>query len=146
MLGTFLFLVGSVCTTSLWRDIPEWLSVVFITPASLGQGFGFPSATMAMLAVSTQQEIAVVTTTLSLFRSLGTVMGVSISSLILQNALLAYLNLMVTGEDREDIISQARKSVQQIRKLDPFHRDQGMSLKSPSSPFIESILTLFSSH
>lgn len=128
-LGSFLFLAGAVCATALWRDIPDWLSIIFITPASAGQGFGFPSATMAILAVSTQQEMAVVTTTLSLCRSLGTVMGVSISSLILQNALLIYLNQMVTGDDKADVIFKARKSVQAIKYLDPFHQNQGMIFK-----------------
>jgi hypothetical protein len=55
---------------------------------------------MAILAVSEQGEQAVVTSTLILWRSLGTVLGVASSSLVLQNALLYNLNEKVTGPDK----------------------------------------------
>lgn len=41
--------------------------------------------------------------TLTLWRSLGIVMGVSISSLILQNTLRAYLNTLVTGHGKNEV-------------------------------------------
>ncbi len=58
---------------------------------------------MAVLAVSEQAEQAVVTSTLILWRSLGMIMGVSASSLVLQNALLYYLNFYVIGPDKEHV-------------------------------------------
>ncbi|KAI9732346.1 MAG: hypothetical protein M1834_001553 [Cirrosporium novae-zelandiae] len=123
--GAGCFLVGSICMSCIWKDIPEWASMLFITISSSGQGFGFPASTMCLLAASAQEEQAVVSTTLALWRNLGTVMGVALSSLILQNTLIAYLNQKVTGEDKAEIISTVRKSVQSILKLDKIHQVQG---------------------
>jgi hypothetical protein len=58
---------------------------------------------MSVLAVSEQAEQAVVTSTLILWRSMGNVLGVAISSLVLQNALLIYLEQKVIGPDKEDV-------------------------------------------
>ena len=128
-LGSVLYLIGSVCMASLWPDIPDWLSIIFLTPAGLGQGFAFPSTVMCVLALSSQEDQAVVTTTLVLWRSIGTVMGVAVSSLILQNALFMYLNKMVTGKHKAEIIDQVRKSVHAVVDLDPRHQAQGRSTK-----------------
>jgi hypothetical protein len=106
----------------------------------------FPGTFMSILAVSLQAEQAVVTSTLILWRSMGNVLGVAISSLVLQNALLHYLEQKVIGSDKEDVptphpynpilllrkwtdeqkqvIQQVRKSVQAIQKLEPMYREQ----------------------
>ena len=125
-LGSILVLVGSICMTCLWPDMPSWLSEVFITPANMGQGFAFPSTVMCVLAVSSQEDLAVATTTIGLSRNLGMVLGVASSSLILQNALKAYLWKMVTGPDKAETIKLVRRSVESIRHLDPMPRGQGM--------------------
>lgn len=77
--------------------------LVFLALASMGQGFQFPGTFMAILAVSEQAEQAVVTSTLMLWRSLGTVIGVAASSLVLQNALVKYLDAFVSGPDKEEV-------------------------------------------
>ena len=73
------------------------------------------------------KEQAVVVTTLSLSRSLGSILGVAWSSFILQNALLAYLPKFVTGDaaTKAHIIERVRSSVRAINALDPVHRDEG---------------------
>ena len=73
------------------------------------------------------KEQAVVVTTLSLSRSLGSILGVAWSSFILQNALLAYLPKFVTGDaaTKAHIIERVRSSVRAINTLDPIHRDEG---------------------
>jgi len=85
------------------KDMPTWLYLAFLVPASMGQGFQFPGTFMAILAVSEQAEQAVVTSTLILWRSLGMVLGVAASSLVLQNALVGYLDTFVTGPDKEKV-------------------------------------------
>jgi hypothetical protein len=66
----------------------------------------FPTTTMALLAVSSRADQAVVTAAIGVFRNLGSVLGVAISSLILQNALIAYLDQFVTGADKAEVIPQ----------------------------------------
>lgn len=79
---------------------------------------------MAILAASAQTEQAVVTSTLILWRSLGQVLGVASSSLVLQNALVHYLDEFVKGEDRDDVIRRVRGSVEEVLKLEPHYREQ----------------------
>jgi len=63
----------------------------------------FPATSLAVLATSTQEDQAVMSSTLILWRSLGIVMGVSISSLILQNALKMNLEKLVTGHNKAKV-------------------------------------------
>ena len=62
-----------------------------------------PGSFMSVLAVSEQGEQAVVTTTLVLWRSMGQVLGVAVSSLIVQNSLVGFLNVNVVGPDKEKV-------------------------------------------
>ncbi|KAK5168486.1 hypothetical protein LTR04_006654 [Oleoguttula sp. CCFEE 6159] len=103
VLGAFSMLAGSICLFSMWSTIPTWLATVFLIPTSVGQGFTFPASSIAVLATSTQEEQAVTTSTLTLWRSIGIVLGVAISSLIVQNGLVAYLDQLVTGPDKAEV-------------------------------------------
>ena len=60
---------------------------------------------MSVLAVSEQSEQAVVTSTLILWRSLGMVLGVATSSLVVQNALFVYLEKNVKGPEKDNVRS-----------------------------------------
>lgn len=101
--GTILFLVGTIGLSLMGRNLPNWAYLLFLIPTSMGQGFMFPGTFMAVLVVSDQTEQAVVTSTLILWRSLGMVLGVASSSLVMQNALLLYLNAKVVGPDKDDV-------------------------------------------
>jgi MFS family permease len=103
VLGSCCMLIGGILLSVLWDGIPTWLVTIFLAPPSIGQGLAFPATSVAVLATSTQVDQAVMTSTLILWRSLGVVMGVSISSVILQNALTAYLNSFVTGPNKEEV-------------------------------------------
>jgi hypothetical protein len=103
VLGVALILLGTVCLSVMWRGMPNWVYLLFLIPSSLGQGFQFPGTFIGILSVSEQAEQAVVTSTLVLWRSLGMVMGVALSSLVLQNALVVYLQQMVDGDDKAKV-------------------------------------------
>lgn len=122
--GVVLLLSGTTGLSLMGRGMPNWVYMLFIVPSSMGQGFMFPATFMAVLAVSEQAEQAVVTSTLILWRSMGMVMGVASSSLVLQNALLHYLNVYVVGKDKDWVIEQVRGSVEAIHKLEPLYREQ----------------------
>lgn len=101
--GSLCMLVGATCLSSMWDNIPTWLATLFLVPSSIGQGLSFPATSLAVLATSSQEDQAVMTSTLILGRSLGIVMGVSFSSLILQNALTVYLEQLVTGHKKNEV-------------------------------------------
>ncbi|PSN61848.1 MFS general substrate transporter [Corynespora cassiicola Philippines] len=107
-----------------WLIVTGSVSMLLGGICLVGQGLAFPATSLAVLATSTQQDQAVMTSTLTLWRSLGTVMGVSFSSVILQNALTAYLEAFVTGPDKAEVIVRVRKSVRAILDLDPKHQSQ----------------------
>ncbi|KAI9754164.1 MAG: hypothetical protein M4579_004832 [Chaenotheca gracillima] len=124
VLGSVLILLGSICLSCLRREFPSWVPVLCIIPAVVGQGFVFPSTVMSVLATSTQEDQAVVSSAIMLWRSLGTVIGVATSSLILQNALNQYLRQLVTGPNKDHVIRQVRGSVRAIASLSKLHQDQ----------------------
>ncbi|KAF2813177.1 MFS general substrate transporter [Mytilinidion resinicola] len=140
--GSLCMLLGSICLSSMWDGIPTWLATIFVCPSSIGQGLAFPASSIAVLATSSQEDQAVMTTTLTLWRSLGTVMGVSLSSLVLQNSLSAYLNDLVTGAHKDEIIWKVRKSVRALLDLDQQHQHQVIDAYSRSLrvTFISSIV------
>ena len=80
---------------------------------------------MSALAVSPQADQAVVTTTIGLWRNLGVLLGVAISSLVFQNTLAFNLWGDVTGPDKREISKAVRSSVKYIRTLKEPAKGQG---------------------
>jgi hypothetical protein len=127
VLGSFLTVIGTTILSNLQRGWPTWGYLLALVPSSMGQGFLFPGSFIAVLAASAQGEQAVVTSTLVLWRALGSVLGVAGSSLVLQNALLACLRELVTvgdGAYRAAVIAKVRESVEAVALLDGPVRDQ----------------------
>ncbi|KAL1861393.1 hypothetical protein Daus18300_008924 [Diaporthe australafricana] len=126
VLGAALFLLGTVVLSSMQRGWPLYAYLILLVPHSMGQGFAFPGTFMAILAASEQAEQAVVTSTLILWRSMGMVLGIAGSSLIVQNSLWSYLEMYVTDAAARDagflggkgeVIEKVRESVEAIGKL-----------------------------
>ena len=127
VIGSFFLLCGGISVACLSSTTPIWVVPLLIPFGAVGQGFFFPASTISLLAINPQNEQAVVSTTLGLLRSLGSIMGVAISSWILQNALLIYLDRYVTAPDAETkarIIRTVRESIRSIKNLDPLHKTQ----------------------
>lgn len=122
--GTICLLLGTIGLANLRHDLPEYIHLIILLPSSIGQGFLFAGSSLALLAVSKQTEQAVVSSTINLWRSLGQVIGVASSSLILQTSLIYYLNQLVHGDRRDEVISRVRKSVEEVARLDPYYRQQ----------------------
>lgn len=122
--GTICLLLSTIGLANIRHDLPEYVYLIILLPSSIGQGFLFAGSSLALLAVSKQTEQAVVSSTINLWRSLGQVIGVATSSLILQNSLIYYLNQLVHGDRRDEVISRVRKSVEEVARLDPYYRQQ----------------------
>jgi MFS family permease len=124
-IGVCSMVIGGFAAASMGIDTYHPVAMVCISFSSLGQGFAYPSLMVSILATSKHEDQAVATTTLGLWRSLGSVMGVAVSSWIFQNSLLYHLNNKVTGVEKDHIIALVRKSVHSIALLDPVHRLEG---------------------
>lgn len=122
-LGTLFYLLGTALLSSMRRGWPLFAYLLCLVPSSIGQGFQFPGTFMAVLAASEHREQAVVTSTLVLWRALGSVLGVAFSSLVLQNALLRYLMEYVEVPEGEGaawkaaLVEKVRESVEAVAAL-----------------------------
>lgn len=103
VLGVFSALAGTLALSSVPRGLPGWMYVACMLPANVGGGFLFPGAFMSVLAVSEQVEQAVVTSTLILWRSMGMVLGVALSSLVVQNTLYIFLERNIEGPEKDKV-------------------------------------------
>ncbi|RAL14079.1 putative MFS multidrug transporter [Aspergillus homomorphus CBS 101889] len=124
IIGDISLLLGGIAAATMGVGTPDVVAMICVSLSSLGQGFAFPSLMVSVLATSDQEDQAVATTTLGLWRNLGSVMGVATSSWIFQNSLLYQLDERVTGPNKEEVILLVRKSVQAIAQLDPFSQHQ----------------------
>jgi hypothetical protein len=127
VLGVVFLLGGCILYTFMDRHMPNWAFILVLIPSNIGTGFMYPATFISILAVSEQAEQAVLTSTLVLWRSIGLVLGVAISSLVLQNALYHYLQLFINGPDKEHVIQAVRKSVTAISQLDPVYKEQAIN-------------------
>lgn len=122
-LGTLFYLVGVVLLAAMRRGWPLFAYLLCLVPSAIGQGFQFPGTFLAVLAASEHREQAVVTSTLVLWRALGSVLGVAFSSLVLQNALLRYLLERVQPPPGEGdawkgaLVARVRESVEAVAAL-----------------------------
>jgi hypothetical protein len=124
-IGAVVYLAGSIAVYFTDRRLSEVAKIVLITPTPLSQGFIYPGSMMAAFATSSQEDQGVITTTLSLWRNLGIVVGVSISSLVFQNMLNVYLAKFVVGADAERMIEIAKSSVRAVGGLPEPYQLQG---------------------
>ncbi|CAG9975042.1 unnamed protein product [Clonostachys byssicola] len=126
MSGTICYLLGTSLLCCMHRGLPSVVYLLLLFPCSAGQGFQFPGSFIAVLAASAQEEQAVVSSTLMLWRSIGSVLGIGATSLIVQNSLLSFLHQYITinpTEGRDDvwkaaIIERVRGSIESVAKLD----------------------------
>lgn len=120
-LGAASQLIGTIACGLLSSRLPLVAIIAMIPWVSTGQGSFFPASTVSTLSLSSSEDQAIVVTTLSLVRNLGSILGVAVSSWILQNLLLMFLDMKVTGsaKDKSSIIHQVRGSVKAISTLPP---------------------------
>ena len=126
VLGATCYVLGSLYLCLLHRAVPSTLSILVLVSSAVGRGTLFPGTFIAMLATSEQSEKAVATTTLLLIRSLGMVVGIASSSVVLQNALVYYLEVFVQGERKWEVVSQVQASVEAVALLDSPYREQAV--------------------
>lgn len=126
-----LSMLGGMVACSFLNQNTSIIAVIFLIPwVSVGQGFLFPTSTIANLVMSPSDEQAVVVTTQATCRTLGLILGVAVSSWILQNVLILFLNREVRGNPhaKDHIIRKVRKSIKAIAEVDGPHRKEGKYL------------------
>ena len=120
--GTALMLIGNVLAWSMGTSGPRWKEYVYLVPANLGLGLTNPSVLFSFISLcqhrgesakalpgtgsSPFSEQAVATSTVYLLRSMGTIYGVTTTTAIVQNVLIAQLP-QTLGPDATDEVCAA---------------------------------------
>lgn len=89
-----------------------------------GAGAGLTTTLIALLANAATEDTAVVIASSYLFRSLGSSMGISISSAVLQQVLRDQLALRLPTDVAQDIEDNVRRNLEYIDKLPPVLADK----------------------
>ncbi|KAH6908827.1 membrane transporter [Coprinopsis sp. MPI-PUGE-AT-0042] len=120
-----LVLVGVVCITLNCGIIMS--SMVMITVglmfSSFGTGTGLTTSLISLIANAGPQDQAVATAVSYLFRSMGSVVGLSAASMITQMALKSALReRLAGGQDVDEIVRRVRESLDYLNELDEVTR------------------------
>ncbi|KAF7714829.1 MFS-type transporter [Penicillium ucsense] len=97
--------------------IPMIIGTVF---SSFGNGIGVTSTLVGLISNATPEDQAVATACSYLFRSLGSVIGLSLSSTVVQQLLREGLRESLrNSKEIDQIVEGVRESLDYIKKLDP---------------------------
>lgn len=148
--GAGLFLLGALALTRLGRRTPHLAAVLALVPTSAGQGLQNPGTFIAVLAAAAadtdagaeaganagdrgpgrkrgknRSQQALATSVMVLVRSVGQVVGIAASSLLLQGSLRYYLGQLVEeGPGRDEVIRNVLASIESISSLEAPYRMQ----------------------
>jgi predicted MFS family arabinose efflux permease len=113
-----IFLFAGTISNSTWG-----LSTG-MTICGFGNGIGVTTSLIALISNAAPEDQAVTTACSYLFRSLGSVMGISASSTVVQQSLRTYLiRGLGSGKEADEIVQRVRRSLEYIKTLDPEMRD-----------------------
>ena len=88
--------------------------------AAFGNGIGVTTTLISLIANAAPKDQAVATACSYLFRSLGSVVGMSIAATVVQQTLRNQLSdRLENGNDAEQIVRRVRESLDVIRTLEP---------------------------
>ncbi|KAL4784568.1 major facilitator superfamily-domain-containing protein [Aspergillus varians] len=96
------------------------LIIIGTIASSFGNGIGVTTTLISLISNATPEDQAVVTACSYLFRSLGSVIGLSLSSTVVQQVLRSRLRYALRdSKDIDRIVDGVRQSLDFIRTLDP---------------------------
>ncbi|KAM5351493.1 hypothetical protein ACJ41O_004216 [Fusarium nematophilum] len=118
-----LFAVLPLALSVWFRSTPG--EVVGLVATSLGAGCGITTTLVALLANAAVEDTAVVIACSYLFRSLGSSIGISTGSAVLQQVLRNQLaTRLPNGDEAREIEENVRQSLDYIKELPPHLADQ----------------------
>jgi len=92
---------------------------VGLAVSSLGNGVGVTTTLVALIATAPLADQAVVIAVSYLFRSLGVVIGISVSTALVQVKLKSSLVERLHRDDVDELIRHIRESLDYVQQLDP---------------------------
>ncbi|KAF8590764.1 MFS general substrate transporter [Ramaria rubella] len=122
-----IYTMGALVVYVMVMRQSSWSLVGVITGTALmqfGMGVVITTALIALIANVTPSDQAVATAISYLFRSLGSVIGISAGSVLVQHNLRVYLKARLSGADQDidEIVRRVRESLSYVDSLDPVTR------------------------
>lgn len=133
--GKYYWLTVCAYTSLTLGMIPILLSAGLVWNSTYGisvglaicgfsNGIGVTTALIAIISNASPADQAVATACSYLFRSLGSVVGLSVSATVVQQSLRIQLrDRLKSGKDADHIVDKVRQSLDYIKTLDPEVRD-----------------------
>ncbi|TGJ80592.1 hypothetical protein E0Z10_g8186 [Xylaria hypoxylon] len=120
LIGYFLLLLGSIPMVLGAGQQSATITGIGLSVLTFGSSIFITTTLIAIIANAAPEDTAVAIACSYLFRSLGTTIGISISTATLQQMLRVNLAQNLGGADRaREIEGQVRLSLDYIRRLDP---------------------------
>ncbi|KAF9445340.1 member of the major facilitator superfamily [Macrolepiota fuliginosa MF-IS2] len=120
--ATYAGLVAGVVTVLAgtgFVSLPSFNFMAGLAITALSNGCGITTSLISLIANAGQVDQAIATAVSYLFRSLGTVIGLSIGSTIVQTTLRSVLHRTLHGKDVDQIVKRVRESLDYLKELDP---------------------------
>ena len=121
--GLTLGMVPILLCTGLVTNNTYGISVGLVI-GGFSNGIGVTTSLIGLIANAAQEDQAIATACSYLFRSLGSVIGVSLSATVIQQSLRQQLkDKLGSGKDAENIVRRVRESLKYLDQLDPSTRE-----------------------
>ncbi|KAI9762829.1 MAG: hypothetical protein M4579_000182 [Chaenotheca gracillima] len=121
--GAYTFLTLGHLPIILFTGLVEnstWGISLGLVMCGFSNGIGVTTSLIALISNSSQADQAIATACSYLFRSLGSVVGLSINAAVVQQSLRLQLNdRLGSGKEAEEIVRKVRESLEYVKKLDP---------------------------
>ncbi|KAL3426005.1 multidrug resistance protein fnx1 (MFS multidrug transporter) [Phlyctema vagabunda] len=99
---------------------PTWLLMLSLVTSAIGGGVTITTTLINVIANAAAKDQAVATACTYLFRSLGSVVGISLGGTVVQQTLRSELSRSLkSGHRADEIIERVRQSLDYINELDP---------------------------
>ncbi|KAI0821779.1 MFS general substrate transporter [Trametes gibbosa] len=98
--------------------------IVGSAATNVGYGSGLTSTIVSLIANAGPEDQAIATAVSYLFRSLGSVLGLSIATTLTQDILRKSLRARLTGGHVDEIVRKVRESLEYLQQLEPAVRAQ----------------------
>ncbi|KAJ7684305.1 MFS general substrate transporter [Mycena polygramma] len=117
---TSLCIVATNVILASWNpDTPEWVLYTALIPNGFGFAATLTTTLIALIASVPRDDIPLATGLSYLFRTMGQVLGVSLSAALTQSLLARNLRARITGDGADKIIAKILASTAYIHTLSP---------------------------
>lgn len=117
--SALLIAMTPILLSTSFVSYSDWGVSIGLALSGLGNGISVTTTLTGLIANSALEDQAVVIACSYLFRSLGSVVGISVSTSVVQQALRIKLGQQFTGEDGQHFIVRVQESLDFIKTLDP---------------------------